>query len=559
MMKDFAGQMSTLLDDDQRTAYDFHQLLEEISEAERLSFPYNTYVSEVFDEGGHNLLERCIKKRRGTFLKVLMVHGLIDDLLLNTSWRVGDDVVVTEHNVERMVKSIQDRSSILMSNEMRKIVKWARSMDVGQGILKACRNGDIDNVKEILNGNDPTKITSTDSQGWSCLHWAVLSDNVELVNYVRNKWRARVSGEQMPLNNVNQTPLHVAVSYGRYKMVDSVVNTRDAAYVKECNVKKEKCVVCVTASNGDVRSLEKLLKHNLFDECPNMGHVAAEHGRYEYIKYVVDKGMCDVRKKNKDGKSMLMLAVENGYVDACKFLLQHDFDLTDVDNDEENVFHHCALKGNVEIAKLLVEKMRQRENGTNDLKQCLNKKNKYNTRRSSVILQGTDKGRPAWHYVHLCRTRIEYYKTLAKSGTVDANKVGEIIRSGWGIAPSKVELEGYAETYEAKCMYHGKDDVTPTMLAISRGNEDVTDIFIDSGGNIFVKDCMGQTLMHMCAMRGTLNTAVKLKNLGLSVCDENHYRETPADIALINQKQELVDFLSTEARDHSVRFVLDID
>ena len=61
-----------------------------------------------------------------------------------------------------------------------------------------------------------------------------------------------------------------------------------------------------------------------------------------------------------------------------------------------------------------------------------------------------------------------------------------------------------------------------------------------------VKDCFGQTGMHLAAMRGTLDVAVALELRGLQLDTKDEEGDTPLDIAEANEHPELVNFFKGE-------------
>ena len=56
-------------------------------------------------------------------------------------------------------------------------------MSTGAGIFEAIEEDDLDRVIKILN-NNPEVINITDNQGYTPLHSAVLSENVDIVEAI---------------------------------------------------------------------------------------------------------------------------------------------------------------------------------------------------------------------------------------------------------------------------------------------------------------------------------------------------------------------------------------
>ena len=76
------------------------------------------------------------------------------------------------------------------------------------------------------------------------------------------------------------------------------------------------------------------------------------------------------------------------------------------------------------------------------------------TSHRNYTLRGTDKGRPAWHYVLLDddaeKIKEFIHKTQGENigkDTVNANKYGTVLRSGWGKDPSQADKDWMKEKY----------------------------------------------------------------------------------------------------------------
>ena len=61
------------------------------------------------------------------------------------------------------------------------------------------------------------------------------------------------------------------------------------------------------------------------------------------------------------------------------------------------------------------------------------------TRRSRIdcvfLVRGKDKGRAAWHYVLVDKSKKEMFLAKSKTGSIDVAEYGEILHSGWGQDP----------------------------------------------------------------------------------------------------------------------------
>ena len=92
----------------------------------------------------------------------------------------------------------------------------------------------------------------------------------------------------------------------------------------------------------------------------------------------------------------------------------------------------------------------------------------------------------------------------------------------------------------------GEDGLTPLILALVKGHGPVA-LLLNNGADPKVTDCIGQTNMHLAAMRGLLDVAVQLQKLGVrrDVAVADGY--TPAHVARENEHEDVVTFLSDRA------------
>ena len=276
----------------------------------------------------------------------------------------------------------------------------------------------------------------------------------------------------------------------------------------------------------------------------SLGVTAAQFGRQGYLEHTLISYNLDHMYKNPDGKTCLMVAAENGHLKIVVFLVNHyDIPLNDVSKQKRNVFHYVADKGHADVAKVLLEKART----AGLLPDILNQKDNHRVEQLCSLVRGVDKGRSAWHYVHLMRKYVHLFQKCTKGGRVDASRVGTILQSGWGPEPAAEVLKRAVENYrQGNSTKDGKDDLSPTLLAIAKGHQAVAKLYIEAGGDVMVKDCFGQTGMHLAAMRGTLDVAVTLELHGLQLDTRDEDGDTPLDIAEANEHPELVNFFKGE-------------
>ena len=57
------------------------------------------------------------------------------------------------------------------------------------------------------------------------------------------------------------------------------------------------------------------------------------------------------------------------------------------------------------------------------------------------LVRGTDRGKPAWHYVQVDKLKLPLFLKKIDSGTIDVKDFGVIIFSGWGKDPPEDIVE----------------------------------------------------------------------------------------------------------------------
>ena len=220
----------------------------------------------------------------------------------------------------------------------------------------------------------------------------------------------------------------------------------------------------------------------------------------------------------------------------------HALMINALSSQNRNVLHYAADKGHLDVIKYLISKARQQHL----LSQIINQKDKHKVEQDFSLVRDLDKGRPAWHYICLQRRYISLYEICTKNGKVDASFVGTIVKSGWGDEPEvhvlKQAIQEHRETVGTT--KDGEDDLTPLMLALTKGHGPVALLLLDAGADPKVTDCFQQTSMHLAAMRGLLNVAVELEKSGAPLNAEDADGFTPLRVARENEHRDVVNFLS---------------
>ena len=233
-----------------------------------------------------------------------------------------------------------------------------------------------------------------------------------------------------------------------------------------------------------------------------------------------------------------MVAAENGHLKVVTHLLSR-YDnyalLTDVCKQKRNVFHYVADKGHVDVARVLLEKA----DTACLLPDILNQLDIHNLGQLCSLVDGKFKERAAYHYVYLRRKCLNLFQKCVKEGLVNATHFGTIVLSAWDSEPEPEARAKALEQYQYReSTRAGQKDLSPTLLAIANNHEEVAKLFIEAGGDGTVRDCFGETGMHLAAMRGNSCLAELLKDHGVALDTKDKDGDTPRDIARINDQDE---------------------
>ena len=394
------------------TEYDLHCLLQ--------THRTNIVPLLMLDGNGFNMLHQCIQHNRVTFLKVFQVHGY---------WAKLIEQEVPRGSMSEYAgctpRQIAERKRMRrLVTEIDRISKQEKSISDRGGALQASRSADL-RVLKAMTASGNANMKAKDSEGNNCVHWAAVSGSLDVVIYLTQELQLRPD----LLNDSGRTPLHQAAIYGQSALIPYLT--------KECKLNADsadnagKTPQQRTAENGDVATLSELLKCNVeIDQ--SIGVTAAQFGRQGYLEHILTSYNLDHTYKNSDGKTCLMVAAENGHLKIVEFLLnRYDIALNDVSNQKRNVFHYVADKGHADVAKFILQKAL----AAGLLPEILNQKDNHRVQQLCSLVRGVDKGRAAWHYVHLKRKYVHLFQKCTKGGRVDASRVGTILQSGWGPEP----------------------------------------------------------------------------------------------------------------------------
>lgn len=517
---DFVKEVVTIIKRKQSGPIDFQRLLQA---------NMRTYdVTKVQDEDGNHVLHLCLIHNRLVFLRVIFNLGLFSLLI--------DQVVVVGASSEYAGCTAYDVAERKRLRRYKRELDTLRALELdledNNGALKDCRAGSYEQVTK----HRPQDLLCGDVEGSTAVHWACINGTPQLLKYLVETIHCDVN----VTNNIGQTPLHIAVACGQSSLINYLVTVGNLdPFAQE---KSGENPIQITAENGDMESLSELLRCGVPLE-RDLLLKAAQHGRCDYMKHVIAiHGMNAYHRESTTGKTCLMIAAENDHLETVRYLLDnYHFKLEEVTLQNRNIFHYVADKGRTEVAELLMEDANSKGQ---DLQPLLNKKDLHNFEQLCTVVRGVDKGKPMWHYVKLERRSVQLSQKRIKGGRIDVNQVGTILGSGWGEDTDAETNKELIQKYRAR--HHtqdGEPDLTPLTLAVAKGHPEVARLYLDAGSIPEGRDCFGQNILHLAAMRGLVGIAEQVPNRSVLTREKDDAGFTALDTAKHNEHDEMIAFL----------------
>ncbi|XP_071108945.1 ankyrin repeat domain-containing protein 50-like [Haliotis cracherodii] len=215
---------------------------------------------------------------------------------------------------------------------------------------EACRKGDLGRVRRILswdlvNGRDKkhgrtplmvaaqkghrrvfdflirkgANVSQVDDDGFNILHWACNGGHVGMMKSVLTQHSVDINSR----NAFGKTSLMNAAYHG-YRDVFDVL-------------------VCMGANVSQVD-----------DDGNNILHWACIGGHVGMMKYLLSQHIIDINSTSKIGGTTPMKAVYHGHVDVLQFLVCMGANVSQVDDDGDNILHYASFRGHAEIVKYIL-------------------------------------------------------------------------------------------------------------------------------------------------------------------------------------------------------------
>ncbi|XP_067656470.1 serine/threonine-protein phosphatase 6 regulatory ankyrin repeat subunit B-like [Haliotis asinina] len=309
-----------------------------------------------------------------------------------------------------------------------------------------------------------------DDNGDNILHVACCGGHIEMVKYVLslNKLDVKSRGQY------GRTPVMTAAYCGHIKVFDLLVERGGDASVRD--------------DNGD-----------------NILHVACCGGHIEMVKYVLSLNKLDINSRGYYERTPLMTAAFFGHEKVCEMLVERGCNISLKDVDGNNILHVICFSGYLNIVKYVLSLNKLDING----------RGHYGR---TPLMTAASSGHK------------EVFDLLVEKGgdvflkDANGNNMLHIICFGGHFNLVKHVLSLNKLDINSR----GRYGRTPLMTAAYLGQKKVFDLLVEKGGNVFLKDANGNTILHTACFGGHLDMVKHVLSLNkLDINSRGQYARTP--------------------------------
>ncbi|XP_071109961.1 ankyrin repeat domain-containing protein 50-like [Haliotis cracherodii] len=293
----------------------------------------------VVDDNEYNILHVACMGGDVEMVKYILLQGIVD---VNSRGHYGRTAMMmaAEFGHGELFDFFMDKGDLsLVDNDCNNILHVAclgGNVDVVQNILSRdivdinsrgkydrtptmmAVGGGFKGVFDLLvvKGAD---VSLVDNDGNTVLHVAFIGGHAEMVKYVLSQVSVEINGR----GQYGRTPLMMSAVKGNWKAFEVLVN-------KGCDLSP--------VDNGGY----------------NILHVACLGGSCEVVKYIVSRKIIDINSRGQYGRTPVMIAAEKGHREVLDLLMKEGGDLTQLDDDGENILHVACMLDHVEMVKYVM-------------------------------------------------------------------------------------------------------------------------------------------------------------------------------------------------------------
>ena len=460
--------------------------------------------------------------------------------------------------------STRDGSSelpIFGANDGIRINVHARDNDGWTALHYSAKNGSYELVKYFADMG--TDIHLKTNSGWNILHIAALCGNLNLCKILIDQHNFDVSMK----SNEGWTPLHYSARNGSYELI-----TFFAYMGTDIDVKTTSGLNClhIAALYGHLNLCKTLVNQHNFDMhiADNVGstaiHFSAEYGNYALFEYFADMG-ADIYLKRNDRSNCLHYAALKGHLNMCKLLIdKHNFNLDMTDDYGWTALHYSAGNGSYALFNYFADTGVDIYLKTKDERNCLhiaalnghsNLCKRLIDKHNFDIRMTDNEGLTAL----LCSIvagsyeLVTYFAKLEFDMCLRNNLSWECLH----IAAASGHLNLcmiFINKHNLKV--HARDNGGWTALHCSakNGSYELVKYFADMGTDIHLKTNSGWNILHIAALYGNLNLCkILIDQHNFDVSMKSNEGWTPLHYSARNGSYELITFFAYMGTDIDVK------
>ncbi len=492
--------------------------------------------------------------------------------------------------------------------------------DIG-GLYQAVKNNNIKAVKFFIENNANIEITSADET--TPLVLAIEENKPKIVKLLIKEGKANVYGAYA--ENIEKYPIYCAVKNKNLNMIKILLNNN-------FDLKREPYILSYAIENSDENIVKYLVENGadinykneengttiLYDAVLSLNPKLVEYflnkgasientGKSDIYgniimaaagskfnnnidKFPVDLILLEKSAENSakiidiiigktdknlineslDGKTSLIIAVGNSYLETAKKLIENGANVNAVDNEGWSALSYAVNNGDIEIAKILLEN-NAKING--ELLLAINspiEESRIDMMKllieNKADINYTDENGLSPLNIAIENGDIEATKFLiTNKANLNILTSDGISLIGHAISQNNMDLLQILIENGADINYSGEDSqlATPLMTASRLGLDNVVRILLTRNANINAVDINGNTALHTAAGNSQLSVIKLLleKNPNLDI--QNKVGNTALHLSVISGNIDIVGELvlkgaNTRIRNNDGRYPMDI-
>ena len=290
----------------------------------------------------------------------------------------------------------------------------------------------------------------------------------------------------------------------------------------------------------------------------------ATWNNYMGISILLEHG-ANMDTQDSTGYTPLHCCVSKGFFSVSQLLIEHGANIDIQDGEEDTPLHCCVSKGFFSVSQLLTDSgcninlrdsreqtplyLAAKNNHEHLVKHLLESNADVNMRYKESLserlysVRGTDRGRPAWHYVLVEKASLGLFFKKIKGGSMDVKDFGSILKSGWGKEPPESVRMEFRKTENT---FPVIQDVTVLHVASRNDNPEIVDLLVKYKADVNARDGEGYTPLHLAAIHGNIQVVQRLAEVKADFNLTTVDGKNAADLAQMNEEREIEEYLRSK-------------